>query len=229
MSDNFYLQACPFNESKIMSDIIMSTLERIPVVPLVGADDPETAIKISKGLIDGGLTVLEVVLRSDAAMDCLEAIVKTFPEAHVGAGTVVTPDQAREVIARGARFVVSPGLDADVVKICQTANIPILPGIATATELTAAYNMGLRSVKFFPAGLAGGPKMLKAFASVFRDVRFMPTGGVKAANLNEFLEIPNVLACGGSWLTPKDAIAAGDFAAITALAKEAVSIAQSIR
>lgn len=212
-----------------MSDIITQTLETTPVVPLVGADDAQTAIKISEALIKGGLTVLEVVLRSDAAMECLEAIVKAFPDAHVGAGTVVTPEQAKAVIARGAQFVVSPGLSAEVVKICQDANIPVLPGVVTATELTEAYNLGLRTVKFFPAGLAGGPKMLKTFASVFRDVRFMPTGGVKAANLHEFLEVPSVLACGGSWLTPKDAIAAGDFAAITALAKEAVSIAQSVR
>ena len=120
-------------------------------------------------------------------------------------------------------------MDVEVVKICQDAGVPILPGIATATELTQAYNLGLRTVKFFPAGLAGGPKMLKAFASVFQDVRFMPTGGVSAANLPQFLEIPAVLACGGSWLTPKDAIAAGDFAAITAIAKEAVKIAQSVK
>ncbi|MEP6343449.1 MAG: bifunctional 4-hydroxy-2-oxoglutarate aldolase/2-dehydro-3-deoxy-phosphogluconate aldolase [Maricaulaceae bacterium] len=212
-----------------MSNSLMAVLEGTPVVPLVGGDNPEQAVEISKALIEGGLTVLEVVLRSDAALDCLEAIVKAFPGAHVGAGTVVTPAQARKVIEIGATFVVSPGLDAEVVKICQDANIPILPGVVTATELTAGYNMGLRTMKFFPAGLAGGPKMLKAFASVFRDVRFMPTGGVKAANLHEFLEIPAVLACGGSWLTPKDAIEAGDFAAITTLAKEAIAIAQSVR
>jgi len=212
-----------------MSNIITATLERTPVVPLVQSDDPDTALKISKALVEGGLTVLEVVLRTDAAVECMAHLVKTLPDAHIGAGTVVTPAQARKVIELGAKFVVSPGLDADVVKVCQAAGVPILPGIATATELTQAYNLGLRTVKFFPAGLAGGPKMLKAFSSVFRDVRFMPTGGVKAANLTEFLEIPAVLACGGSWLTPKDAIAAGDFAAITALAKEAVSIAQSVR
>ena len=119
-----------------MSDAIISTLESTPVVPLVGGDTPEQAVEISKALIEGGLTVLEVVLRSDAALDCLEAIVKAFPDAHVGAGTVVTPAQARKVIELGAQFVVSPGLDAEVVKICQDANIPILPGVVTATELT---------------------------------------------------------------------------------------------
>lgn len=212
-----------------MSDKLISTLRAAPVVPLVQSDDPETALKISEALIAGGLNVLEVVLRTDAALDCLEAIVKAFPGAHVGAGTVVTPDQAREVIRRGASFVVSPGLDAEVVKICQEANIPVLPGVVTATELTAGYNLGLRTMKFFPAGLAGGPKMLKAFASVFRDVNFMPTGGVNAANLSEFLANPAVLACGGSWLTPKAAIESGDFDAITKLAKEALSIAAQAR
>ena len=210
-----------------MSDTLMAVLENTPVVPLVGSDNPDTAVKISEALIEGGLTVLEVVLRTDAALECLAAIVKAFPDAHVGAGTVVTPAQARKVIELGATFVVCPGLHEDVVKICQDAGIPILPGVVTATELTQAYNLGLRTVKFFPAGLAGGPKMLKAFGSVFQDVRFMPTGGVKPANLKDFLEIPTVLACGGTWLTPKDAIAAGDFAALTALAKEAVAIAKS--
>ena len=212
-----------------MSDKLISTLRAAPVVPLVQSDEPQTALKISEALIAGGLNVLEVVLRTDAALDCLEAIVKAFPNAHVGAGTVVTPDQAREVIRRGATFVVSPGLDAEIVQICQEANIPVLPGVVTATELTAGYNLGLRTMKFFPAGLAGGPKMLKAFASVFRDVNFMPTGGVNAANLNEFLAIPAVLACGGTWLTPKAAIESGDFDAITKLAKEALSIAAQAR
>lgn len=212
-----------------MTDKITSLLEVAPVVPLVESDNPETALKISKALIEGGITVLEVVLRTEAALDNLEHLVKELPDAYIGAGTVITPDHAREVIARGAKFVVSPGLDAEVVKISQDAGIPILPGVATATEMTQAYNLGLRTVKFFPAGLAGGPKMLKAFASVFQDVRVMPTGGVNAANLADFLEVPAVLACGGSWLTPKKAIAAGDFAAITAIAKEALGIAAQAR
>jgi len=209
-----------------MSDII-TTLEQTPVVPLVQSEDPKTAVEISRALIAGGLTVLEVVLRTDEAMICMEEIVKAFPDAHVGAGTVITPDQARAVIARGAKFVVSPGLNAEIVKICQDAGIPILPGIVTATELTQAYNLGLRIVKFFPAGLSGGPKMLKTLSSVFRDVRFMPTGGVSAASLQDYLAVPSVLACGGSWLTPETAVQAGDFGAITKLAQDAIALAQS--
>lgn len=204
----------------------MKSLESKRVVPLVQSADVKTALKISEALLEGGLDVLEVVLRTDAAMDCLEAIAKEFPDAHVGAGTVLSAEQSQEVIRRGASFIVSPGLDAASVEVANAAGLPILPGIATATELQRAWNLGLRTVKFFPAGLAGGPKMLKALSSVYRDVRFMPTGGVNPDNLKDYLAIPAVLACGGSWLTPKDAIAKGDFGAITKLAQEAIKLAQ---
>jgi 2-dehydro-3-deoxyphosphogluconate aldolase/(4S)-4-hydroxy-2-oxoglutarate aldolase len=208
-----------------MTNSLTSSLKSKRVVPLVQSDDPATALKISEALLEGGLDVLEVVLRTDAALDCLEAIAKEFPKAHVGAGTVLSAEQSKEVIDRGASFIVSPGLDDASVKVANDAGLPILPGIATATELQRAWNMGLRTVKFFPASLAGGPKMLKALSSVFRDVAFMPTGGVSASNLNEYLSLPAVLACGGSWLTPKDAIANGEFEEITRLVKEAISIA----
>ncbi len=209
-----------------MTDPIANALLNTKVVPLVQADDPATAVKIAEALIEGGLTVLEVVLRTSEALQCLEAIVKEFPDAHVGAGTVLSAEHARAVLARGATFIVSPGLDETSVKVAQSAQIPIFPGVATPTELQHAWNLGLRTVKFFPAGLAGGTKMLKAFSSVFRDMRFMPTGGVSAGNLSEFLEIPSVLACGGSWLTPASAINDGDFSAITKLAREATTIAR---
>lgn len=208
-----------------MSELIAS-LSAKRVVPLVQSDDPKTALKISEALLEGGLDVLEVVLRTDAALDCLEAIAKEFPKAHVGAGTVLSAEQSKEVIQRGASFIVSPGLDPASVDVANAAGIPILPGIATATELQNAWNMGLRTVKLFPASLVGGPKILKALSSVYRDVQFMPTGGVSAANLHEYLAVPAVLACGGSWLTPKAAIEAGDFQAITKLAVDAIAIAQ---
>jgi len=206
---------------------LIASLESNRVVPLVQADDPKVALKISEALLEGGLNVLEVVLRTEAALDCLEAIAKEFPKAHVGAGTVLSADQSKEVIRRGASFIVSPGLDEKSVNIAKEADIPILPGIATATELQEAWNMGLRTVKLFPASLVGGPNIIKALSSVFRDVQFMPTGGVKPGNLKEYLSVPAVLACGGSWLTPKDVISAGDFAKITKLAEEAIAIAQA--
>lgn len=204
-------------------------LREAPVVPLIQADDPQIAVATANALKEGGLTVIEVVLRTDAAVDCMEAIVTQTEGLVVGAGTVLTVDQARNVINRGAQFVVSPGLVDGVAEYCQSHSVPIYAGTMTAGEVQRAYALGLRTVKFFPAKLAGGVPMLKAFSSVFRDMQFMPTGGVSADNLSDFLSVPSVIGCGGSWLTPADAIAAGDYAAITKLAQEAVAIAQQAR
>ncbi len=212
-----------------VSDDLHKRLEQAPVVPLVVPDDPETAIKTAQALVAGGLTVVEVVLRTSAAIECLGEIVRAVPEAIVGAGTVLSERQAAEVVFAGAQFIVSPGLYAPVVEYANSARLPVFPGVATASEAQNAWNMGLRSLKFFPASLAGGPAMLKAIGSVFKDVKFMPTGGVSAGNLSDYLALPNVLACGGSWLTPKSAIAEGNYQIITDLAAEAVAIARSVR
>jgi 2-dehydro-3-deoxyphosphogluconate aldolase/(4S)-4-hydroxy-2-oxoglutarate aldolase len=205
---------------------LLDSLRNNRIVPLVQSNDSTTALKISEALLKGGLDVLEIVLRTDKALDCLEAIVKEFPQAHVGAGTVLNADQTQEVIRRGAGFIVSPGLDLSSIKVARTAGISILPGIATATELQEAFNLGLNTVKLFPASLVGGPKILKAFASVFRDMQFMPTGGVNPDNLLEYLSIPSVLACGGSWLTPKDAVESKNYDTITRLAAEAIELSK---
>ena len=204
-------------------------LEQAPVVPLVVPEDPESAIRTTQALVDGGLSVIEVVLRTETAVASLAEIVRAVPEAIVGAGTVLSERQAGEVAFAGAKFIVSPGLYAPVVDYAMAAGLPIFPGVATSSEVQNAWNMGLRSLKFFPASLAGGPAMLKALGSVFRDIRFMPTGGVSAGNLKDYLELPNVLACGGSWLTPKEAILEGNYQMITSLATEAVSIAKQSR
>ena len=203
---------------------LLNSLRNNRIVPLVQSNDSTTALKISEALIKGGLNVLEVVLRTDKALNCLEAIVKEFPQAHVGAGTVLNADQCQEAIRRGAGFIVSPGLDLSSIKVAHAAGIPILPGIATATELQKVFNLGLHTVKLFPASLVGGPKILKAFSSVFRDMQFMPTGGVNPDNLLEYLSIPSVLACGGSWLTPKDAVESKNYDTITRLAAEAIEL-----
>ena len=212
-----------------MTDKFIQSLEAKRIVPLVQSSDTVTALRIAEALLEGGIDVLEVVLRTDAALECLEAIAKEFPHAHVGAGTVLCAEQTKEVIRRGASFIVSPGLDPASVVVARKAGLPIFPGISTATELQQAWNLGLKTVKLFPAGLVGGPKLLKALSSVFRDVRFMPTGGVSAANLDEFLALPSVIACGGSWLTPAAAVDAGDYEVITNLAREAVEIASAAR
>jgi 2-dehydro-3-deoxyphosphogluconate aldolase / (4S)-4-hydroxy-2-oxoglutarate aldolase len=204
-------------------------LTSAPVVPLIGASDTAVAVDTAKALGAGGLSVIEVVLRTDEAVDCMEAIVKETSGLIVGAGTVLTVAQAEEVIARGAQFVVCPGLVDEVAEYCLAQSVPLFAGTMTAGEVQRAYALGLRTVKFFPASLAGGVPMLKALTSVFRDMRFMPTGGVSASNLGDFLALPSVVACGGSWLTPPAEIEAGNFDAITTLAQEAVAISRQAR
>ena len=208
---------------------LQNRLASAPVVPLVVPDDPESAIKTTRALMAGGLSVVEVVLRTPAAVDCLAEVVKAVPEAIVGAGTVLSEQHAEQVVQAGAQFIVSPGLYEPVVRFAQAQDLPVFPGITTPSEAQNAWNMGLRALKFFPASLAGGPAMLKAIGSVFKDVKFMPTGGVSAANLGDYLALPNVLACGGSWLTPKAAIAEDNYQIITDLAAEAVAIAIKTR
>ena len=208
---------------------INELLSSNPVVPLVQADDPDVAIKTSRALAAGGLQVAEVVFRTDRALECLQAVADQVPEMIAGAGTVLSAAQAREAIYNGAQFIVSPGLDEGVVALAKENHVPIYPGTMTPSEVQRAFNLGLDTVKFFPASIAGGIPALKALASVFRSMKFMPTGGVSPGNLGDFLAVPAVLACGGSWLTPADAIKAGDYEKITALAAEAVGIARKAR
>jgi 2-dehydro-3-deoxyphosphogluconate aldolase/(4S)-4-hydroxy-2-oxoglutarate aldolase len=187
---------------------INNLLAESPVVPLVQADDPAVAVSTSRALAAGGLN------------ECLRAVADEVPETIAGAGTVLSASQAMAALEHGAKFIVSPGLDEGV---------PVYPGTMTPGEVQRAFNLGLDVVKFFPASIAGGVPALKALGSVFRTMKFMPTGGISAGNLADFLAVPSVLACGGSWLTPGDAIAAGDFDKVTALAAAAVEIARQAR
>lgn len=208
---------------------INKILAASPVVPLVQADDPAIAVQTSNALAAGGLGVIEVVFRTDNALACLQAVADELPDVVAGAGTVLSAKQAQVAIESGAKFIVSPGLDDGVVGVAKDAGVPVYPGIVTPGELQHAFNLGLDVVKFFPASIAGGVPALKALSSVFRTMRFMPTGGVSPGNLADFLAVPAVLACGGSWLTPADAIASGNFDKITDLAKEALTIAAQAR
>ena len=212
-----------------MSQTITDILKATPVVPLVQAEDPATAVAISRALAKGGLRVAEVVFRTDAALECLRAVADEVPEMIAGAGTVLSAAQAADAIEAGAKFVVAPGLDEDTVTLCLERGVPVYPGTVTPSEVTKAANLGLDTVKFFPASLSGGVPMLKALGSVFRGMNFMPTGGVSINNLHEFLAVPAVLACGGSWLTPAEAIRSGNFDEITRLAAEAVAVAKEAR
>ena len=211
-----------------MSDLD-TRLMAAPVVPLIDESDADRAVATARALGEGGLGVIEVVLRSEGALEGMKAIIDQGGDLIVGAGTVLTLDQAKVVHDAGAQFIVSPGLVDEIAEYCLGEGLPFFPGTMTAGEVQRAYALGLREVKFFPASLAGGVPMLKAFGSVFREMRFMPTGGISPSNLADFLTLPHVLACGGSWLTPKDAIAAGDYAAVTKLAEEAVGLARAVR
>jgi len=208
---------------------IQQQLEHTPVIPIIQSDDPAGAIQTTQALIAGGLSTIEFVLRTPKALSCMVAAASAVPAATVGVGTVLTASQAQEAIAAGARFIVSPGLHREVIDVAREHGVPVFPGVVTATEVQQAWNMGLRTLKFFPAEQSGGVAMIKTLSSVFGDVRFMPTGGISADNLASYLGIPAVLACGGSWLTPAAALEAGDFNAITKLAVRAVSIAAASR
>lgn len=212
-----------------MKNEIESLLQNAPLIALVQADDADTAVRTSRALAAGGINIIEVLFRTDAALDCLSAVAREVPEAVAGAGTVLSAAQAEVALDAGAKFIVSPGLDEGVVGVARSAGAPVYPGVCTATELQRAHNLGLDIVKFFPASVAGGVPALKALSSVFRAMRFIPTGGVSPGNLADFLAIPAVLACGGSWLTPASLIRDGDFEGIGKLAREAVSIAEKAR
>lgn len=215
------------------ADSINAALAAAPVVPLVDSGDPDQAVATARALLEGGLAVQEVVLRRPGALDAMRSMAQRRADIGegliVGAGTVLTLEQAKAVHKAGAEFIVSPGLLDEIVHYCMDEGLPVFPGTATASEVQRAHALGLRAVKFFPASLAGGVPMLKALSSVFSAMRFMPTGGISAANLHEYLALPGVIACGGSWLTPREVIAAGDYDAVTGLAREAVAIARAAR
>lgn len=209
--------------------IVNKLIEQMGIVPVVVIEDAGDAVPLASALIEGGLSVIEITLRTAAAAQAIQNIAEQLPDAVVGAGTVLSVDQLQLARASGARFIVSPGLDSGLVEAAEAAGLPIYPGIATATELQAAWNLGLRTVKFFPAKLSGGVNMIKTLSAVFQDMRFMPTGGISADALPDYLALDAVLACGGSWLTPASAIAERDFAEITRLAIAAREIVAQAR
>lgn len=209
--------------------VIDQRLAVAPVVPLIAEDNPVTAVKLAEALQAGGLTVIKVVMRSGRALDGLKSIIAETEGVVVGAGTVLTRDQAERVHDAGSAFVVSPGLVDEIVEFCLERAALVVPGVMTAREAQRAYALGLREVKFVPASLTGGVPMLKAFGAVLGDMRFMPTGGVTASNLVESFRLQQVLACGGSWLILRDLVTAGNFASIEQLARDAVKIAEWAR
>ena len=192
-----------------------------PVIPVIVLHRVADAVPMARALVAGGVRVLEVTLRTPVGLACIEAIARAVPEAIIGAGTLRTAADVRDAHAAGATFGVSPGYTSAVGTACREIGLPLLPGVATASEVMAAQADGLGFLKFFPATQAGGIPMLKALNGPFPDIAFCPTGGITLQTAPQFLALPNVKVCGGSWLTPQDAVDAGDWARITALAREA--------
>jgi 2-dehydro-3-deoxyphosphogluconate aldolase / (4S)-4-hydroxy-2-oxoglutarate aldolase len=195
-----------------------------PVIPVIVVDRVEHAVPMARALVAGGVRVLEVTLRTATALAAIEAIARAVPEAIVGAGTVRSAADAHAAHGAGARFAVSPGWSASVAAACRDLGLALLPGVATASEVMLASEQGLRFLKFFPAGAAGGTALLKAWAGPFADIAFCPTGGITAASAPDYLALANVKVVGGSWLTPPDALASADWPRIELLAREASAL-----
>jgi 2-dehydro-3-deoxyphosphogluconate aldolase/(4S)-4-hydroxy-2-oxoglutarate aldolase len=195
-----------------------------PVIPVIVIERLEDAVPLAQALVDGGVKVLEITLRTPIALQCMEAIARDVPAAIVGAGTVRNVVDAHAAKSAGCQFAVSPGYLSAVGQACKEIGLPLLPGVATGSEVMQANADGYSFLKFFPATAAGGIPMLKALAGPFPDVSFCPTGGITIDTAPQFLALPNVLVCGGSWLTPADAVAGKDWARITKLAREATRL-----
>lgn len=202
---------------------ILEQFQKLGIIPVVVIDDAKDAVPLAKALCEGGLPVAEVTFRTDAAEEAIRLMSEAYPEMLVGAGTVLTTEQVDRAVAAGSKFIVSPGLNPKVVKYCQEKNVPITPGTARPTDIEMALELGLDVVKFFPAEQNGGLAMIKAMAAPYTKVKFMPTGGINAKNLKSYLDFDKIIACGGSWMVPKDLVAAGDFEAIKNLTREAVN------
>ena len=194
------------------------------VIPVIVLNDVAHAVPMARALVSGSIRMLEITLRTSVALDCMRAIANEVPEAIVGAGTIRSAADAKAAKAAGARFGVSPGYTTTVGKACQDIDLPLLPGVATGSEIMQAQEDGFTELKFFPAMQAGGPNLLKAWAGPFADIKFCPTGGVSLENAPQLLALPNVVVVGGSWLTPADVMARGDWAQITRLASEAAAL-----
>lgn len=201
---------------------ILEEISKVGLVPVIKLNDPNKAVPLVNALKKGGIPVAEVTFRAAGADIAIANIAKEAPDVLVGAGTVVTLDQCKAAIAAGAKYIISPGFDPEIVGYCVENNIPVTPGCTNPSEVSIAQKMGLEVVKFFPAEAAGGLKVLKALAGPFPKMRFIPTGGISPANLNEYLAFPKIIACGGSWMVPEKLVDNEDWDAITELAKEAV-------
>ena len=208
---------------------MMKKVQGYGVIPVVVLNDAKDALPLAKALCDGGLPCAEVTFRTEAAEESIRLMATEYPDMFVGAGTVLTIDQVDRAVAAGAQFIVSPGFDPEIVDYCIEKKIPVFPGCVTPTEITQAVKRGLQVIKFFPAEQYGGVATIKALAAPFITAMFMPTGGINAKNLPEYLSCNKILACGGSWMVKGDMIAAGEFDKIREMTAEAVQLVAEIR
>ena len=193
-----------------------------PIVPVIALENEEDALPLAEALLEGGINIMEITLRTDAGLKAIEIISKALPQMHVGAGTVLNSSDFKNAVAHGAAFVFSPGISEVLLQTSKELNVALIPGVATASEVMLAKNNGFEHCKLFPATLAGGVGILKAFSGPFPSMRFCPTGGVNLDNINDFLSLENVLCAGGSWIVPKQAVKEKNFKQITKLCNEAM-------
>lgn len=208
---------------------VLEKIHELGIVPVVVLNDAKDAAPLAKALCDGGLPCAEVTFRTEAAEESIRIMTEQFPEMLVGAGTVLTKDQVDRAVSAGAKFIVSPGLNPEIVKYCVDKGILITPGCANPSDVEQALTYGLDVVKFFPAEPAGGLKMIKAMAAPYVGVKFMPTGGINQNNVREYLAYDRILACGGSWMVQGELVDAGEFDKIEELTREAVEIVKESR
>ena len=206
---------------------IEERFQELRVVPVVVLEDEKAAVPLAKALVQGGLPCAEVTFRTEAAAESIRLMSEAYPDMLVGAGTVLTTEQVDLAVKSGAKFIVSPGFDPEVVDYCLEKNIPVLPGCITPSEVAQAVKRGLKVVKFFPAEQAGGIAMIKAMAAPYYNVKFMPTGGISPKNLKDYLSCDKILCCGGSWMVKGDMIKNGEFDKIQMLVKEAKELARN--
>lgn len=209
--------------------MIFDQFSKIGIIPVVVLDDPKDAAPLAKALCENGLPCAEVTFRTAAAEETIRTMSREFPDMLVGAGTVLTTEQVDHAVDAGAKFIVSPGLNPKIVQYCLDNSIPVTPGTQTPSEMEQALELGLKVVKFFPAEPAGGLAMIKAVAAPYTELKFMPTGGINAKNVRDYLAYNKIVACGGSWMVKKDLISAGKWDELAAMVKEAAAIVKEIR
>ncbi len=206
-----------------MQDKIIEVLQISPIVPVVVVEDIKDAVPLAQSLIEGGIPIIEVTLRSSCALEAIELIAKNVPKMRVGAGTILNLTQLEQAQNRGAEFLISPGLTIKLLEHAKKKDMPLIPGVSSSSEVMQALEFGYNALKFFPAEYCGGVKLLNAFNGPFKGVKFCPTGGISADNMRSYLNLENVLCVGGSWLTPKDLIQNKEWDKITEICKRAIA------